>query len=704
MATFAIGSESLLAGNWSTSLTATFHSAVGNSSEIWIRLYGDSFKVNYRAGSTTPVWVSVDGGAWAQPAGAFANSPSTTVLSGELLPGTPTDTWHDVRIRLANGNSGGGFKLRTADAFVVTSTGGVAAIEAHTDFGQYETVGGAFGVANWRHTFPAARTGTTTNYVSPIFYGSSPTNATTSCRNAYCEFYVDTNTTKLFVFSENSGTAASRTFSIWIDDVRQAPSLLEDTTAGTYGLSGSYSIPGSGTRKIRVSNLRALHSLVVDGAFVATPIAAPTYKIGWSGDSVTSADSVTTAADASGNWDQLLDVYYAGQVTILNRGLSGDTATAWGAAASNAGRVADFPTDLNLVIANMSVNDAARAVTVPATVQAEYQDYYTKLLNRCTSATIVAVPQLPYQTSNRSAIVAVIQAAVTAIANSRLIYASSDGWVSSINEGAHPKDLGKIEAVGGGMAAINLAAQPADGDTVTINGTVFEFDSNASVTGGRTAVTIGGSLTATIDNLAAAIEAAGQSFRMIEKIIVSGDTTKQGVGIKGCTALSKSGVNINVYGPQATGWMTLIDAYLPTDGGGGGGGDTDTASGSSYRRNGSDIVKHTFDWVSSGSGNATLVSGLPISGQIERVVIVPDDVASPTTNYDITLTDTESIDVLSGQGANLSATAASTVRPGTPLKDGTTTSTVPVVVDSVLTLNVSNAGDTKAGRVLVYVR
>lgn len=123
-----------------------------------------------------------------------------------------------------------------------------------------------------------------------------------------------------------------------------------------------------------------------------------------------------------------------------------------------------------------------------------------------------------------------------------------------------------------------------------------------------------------------------------------------------------------------------------------------------YRQNGTDIVKHTFDWVSDGSGNATLASSVVVSGQMVRVVFVPSASAAPTANYDVTLTDADGIDVLAGQGANLSATLSANVCPGTPLKDGTTTSVLPLVVDSVLTLNVSNAGDSKAGRVAVYVR
>lgn len=122
------------------------------------------------------------------------------------------------------------------------------------------------------------------------------------------------------------------------------------------------------------------------------------------------------------------------------------------------------------------------------------------------------------------------------------------------------------------------------------------------------------------------------------------------------------------------------------------------------RRNGSDVVKHTFDWTSDGSGNATVPSGVPVSGTIERIVVVPSASAAPTNLYDVTLTDADSVDVMAGQGANLAASGNSHVCPGVPLKDGTTTGVVPVCVDSILTLNVSNAGASKSGKIVVYVR
>ena len=124
----------------------------------------------------------------------------------------------------------------------------------------------------------------------------------------------------------------------------------------------------------------------------------------------------------------------------------------------------------------------------------------------------------------------------------------------------------------------------------------------------------------------------------------------------------------------------------------------------SYKKNGSDVVKQTFEWVSDGSGNASVVGGLLASGEIQRVVFVPSTTEAPTANYDITLTDANGVDVLAGQGANLAASGNTHVCPGLPLKDGTTTSVVPIVVDSILTLNVSNAGASKAGSVIVYLR
>lgn len=69
-------------------------------------------------------------------------------------------------------------------------------------------------------------------------------------------------------------------------------------------------------------------------------------------------------------------------------------------------------------------------------------------------------------------------------------------------------NVGRI-LIGAGSVTVTLAAQPADGNTITLSdgvlSTVFEFDSNAAVGGGNVPVAIGATATDTINNLIAAI-------------------------------------------------------------------------------------------------------------------------------------------------------------------------------------------------------
>ena len=111
-----------------------------------------------------------------------------------------------------------------------------------------------------------------------------------------------------------------------------------------------------------------------------------------------------------------------------------------------------------------------------------------------------------------------------------------------------------------------------------------------------------------------------------------------------------------------------------------------------------------IEWTSDASGNASVATGGKVRGILRRVVFAPGTGGDQPDNlYDAVLNDEHSIDVLAAQGANLSNAAASSVCPGVPLKDGTTTSVAPMVVDSVLTLVISNGGNTKSGTVYLYV-
>lgn len=117
------------------------------------------------------------------------------------------------------------------------------------------------------------------------------------------------------------------------------------------------------------------------------------------------------------------------------------------------------------------------------------------------------------------------------------------------------------------------------------------------------------------------------------------------------------------------------------------------------------IKKTNLDWLANSSGVLSDGAVTKIHGEILRVTFSPDGGSTqPDDNYDVTLKDTETLDVLAGQGANLSESVVSNICPGVPMKDGTTTSVRPMVVTGALTLAVSGAGSLNAGNIDIYYR
>jgi hypothetical protein len=116
----------------------------------------------------------------------------------------------------------------------------------------------------------------------------------------------------------------------------------------------------------------------------------------------------------------------------------------------------------------------------------------------------------------------------------------------------------------------------------------------------------------------------------------------------------------------------------------------------------SDVQKIVLTWTSAADGTASYTTSL-ISGTLYRVVFNPGS-AAPTDNYDVTLTDTDGIDVLSNQGQNRDTANTEQICPGIAIYDGVTTSTVPICLSSTLVLAITNAGDTKNGTITLYLR
>ena len=106
------------------------------------------------------------------------------------------------------------------------------------------------------------------------------------------------------------------------------------------------------------------------------------------------------------------------------------------------------------------------------------------------------------------------------------------------------------------------------------------------------------------------------------------------------------------------------------------------------------VRRLSLAWISDVSGDVDEAAGEIISGQILRVVTVPDSGGTqPTAAYDLVLNDAHGVDVMAGDGANLSNTdAAQSVQA------------VPIAIDGLLTVVVGNAGNTKGGTIHIYYR
>lgn len=102
-----------------------------------------------------------------------------------------------------------------------------------------------------------------------------------------------------------------------------------------------------------------------------------------------------------------------------------------------------------------------------------------------------------------------------------------------------------------------------------------------------------------------------------------------------------------------------------------------------------------FVWISSAGGAADGTTTYPYDGKLIGLTTIPAGGGSaPTDNYDVAITNASGFDVLLGAGANRDTANTEYVA------DASLGATPP----SVLTLAVTNAGDTKGGTVVLYIR
>lgn len=106
------------------------------------------------------------------------------------------------------------------------------------------------------------------------------------------------------------------------------------------------------------------------------------------------------------------------------------------------------------------------------------------------------------------------------------------------------------------------------------------------------------------------------------------------------------------------------------------------------------VKKVKFVWVSAADGTASGTTTQFYTGEIIRMVTIPGTVAlAPTDDYDITITDEDTTDVLMGAGANRDTANTEQVLA----------SSLGCVAYDKLTLNVAAAGNAKGGTAIIYI-
>jgi hypothetical protein len=107
-------------------------------------------------------------------------------------------------------------------------------------------------------------------------------------------------------------------------------------------------------------------------------------------------------------------------------------------------------------------------------------------------------------------------------------------------------------------------------------------------------------------------------------------------------------------------------------------------------------------WTSDASGDVSGHAFVVPTGMILQVKTVPDGTTAPSDNYDLTIVDGDSVDLLGGSGADRDNAAAEIIAP--LIGDATTKNQRPLVDGTgALDIVVANAGNAKKGIVSLWI-
>ncbi len=117
----------------------------------------------------------------------------------------------------------------------------------------------------------------------------------------------------------------------------------------------------------------------------------------------------------------------------------------------------------------------------------------------------------------------------------------------------------------------------------------------------------------------------------------------------------------------------------------------------------SGIYQHVIAWTSDASGSVTYTGTKVSHGLLLAFETIPDAVA-PTDNYDINTVKYNGLDVSGGLLANRDTANTEIVVPTLAATDGVTVGTVFRPVSAAPVIDISAAGDSKKGRLIIHLK
>lgn len=102
-------------------------------------------------------------------------------------------------------------------------------------------------------------------------------------------------------------------------------------------------------------------------------------------------------------------------------------------------------------------------------------------------------------------------------------------------------------------------------------------------------------------------------------------------------------------------------------------------------------------WTNLSAADVTLTR--PLRGEIERVSIIGD---TATNDFTVEIFDANNVSIFSRSA--IPSNEAVTLKPALQFTDGPTTNLGPVIINDLLRIVVTNAGDAVTGRLILYVR